>query len=193
MVVTIAVPLRAAFGLQDFITARHLDNMAKVMLATGMVVGYGYLMETFTAWYSHNPFEQYMTLRNRPFGPYAHTYWMMIGCNVLIPQAFWVPWVRNNPVLLWILAIFVNIGMWLERYVIVITSLHRDFLPSAWSMYHGTFWDYATYYGTLGLFLSLMFLFIRFLPVISIAEMRELVHETQEVQAEPGAPEGAAS
>jgi molybdopterin-containing oxidoreductase family membrane subunit len=193
MVVTIAVPLRAAFGLQDFITVRHLDNMAKVMLATGMVVGYGYLMETFTAWYSNNPFEQYMMLQNRPFGPYAHTYWMMIGCNVLIPQALWVPWVRNNPVLLWILAIFVNIGMWLERYVIVITSLHRDFLPSAWSMYHGTFWDYATYYGTLGLFLSLMFLFIRFLPVISIAEMSELVHETQERQAEPGTAEGVPS
>jgi molybdopterin-containing oxidoreductase family membrane subunit len=196
MVVTIAVPLRAAFGLHDFITARHLDNMAKVMLATGMVVGYGYLMETFSAWYGNNPYEQHMMLHARPLGPYAHTYWMMIACNVIIPQAFWAPWVRNRPVLLWILSIFVNIGMWLERYVIVVTSLHQDFLPSSWGMYHGTFWDYATYYGTLGLFLSLMFLFIRFLPVISITEMRELVHETQQEQArhlESGAAEGATS
>jgi molybdopterin-containing oxidoreductase family membrane subunit len=180
MVVTIAVPLRAAFGLHDFITIRHLENMAKVMLATGMVVGYGYLMETFTAWYGNNPFEQQQMLKDRPWGLYAHTWWMMIACNVGTAQFFWIPAVRRNPTLLWFLAIFVNIGMWLERYVIVVVSLHRDFLPSSWSVYHGTFWDYATYYGTIGLFLALLFLFIRFLPVISIAEMRELVHETQE-------------
>jgi len=188
MVVTIAVPLRAAFGLHDFITARHLDNMAKIMLATGLIVGYGYLMEAFIPWYGNNPYEQHTLLHDRPFGAYAHTYWMMLACNVLVPQAFWVPWVRNNPVLLWVLSIFVNIGMWLERYVIVVTSLRSDFLPSSWGMYHGTFWDYATYYGTLGLFLSLMFLFIRFLPVISIAEMRELVHETQHEQERRGEP-----
>jgi molybdopterin-containing oxidoreductase family membrane subunit len=188
MVVTIAVPLRAAFGLQDFITARHLDNMAKIMLATGLIVGYGYLMEAFIPWYGNNPYEQHTLLHDRPFGAYTHTYWMMLACNVLVPQAFWVPWVRNNPVLLWVLSIFVNIGMWLERYVIVVTSLHSDFLPSSWAMYHGTFWDYATYYGTLGLFLSLMFLFIRFLPVISIAEMRELVHEREQEQERRGEP-----
>ncbi len=180
MVVTIAVPLRAVFGLQDFITIRHLENMAKVMLATGMVVGYGYLMETFTAWYGKNPYEQAQMLQERPWGNYAHTWWMMIACNVGTAQLFWIPAIRRNPAVLWVLAIFVNIGMWLERYVIVVVSLHKDFLPSSWSIYHGTFWDYATYYGTLGLFLSLLFLFIRFLPVISIAEMRELVHETQE-------------
>ncbi len=190
MVVTIAVPLRSAFGLQDFITIKHLENMAKVMLATGMVVGYGYLMETFTAWYGKNPFEQDQMLYSRPFGIYAHTWWMMIACNVGTAQFFWIPAVRRNPALLWFLAIFVNIGMWLERYVIVVVSLHRDFLPSSWGEYHGTFWDYATYYGTLGLFLALMFLFIRFLPVISIAEMRELVHETQE-EDRRGEPEAA--
>ena len=118
-------------------------------------------------------------LKNRPTGPYAHTYWMMMTCNVFIPQLLWSPWVRRNVRLLWLISIVVNIGMWLERYVIVITSLHRDYLPSSWSMYHGTIWDYATFYGTLGLFLTLIFLFIRFLPVISITEMRELVYETQ--------------
>ena len=172
--------MRAAFGLEDFITARHLDNMAKVMLATGMIVAYGYLMESFMAWYSRNPFEEYVMLRNRPFGNYAHTYWMMLTCNVFVPQLLWFPGVRRGSWLLWIIAIIVNIGMWLERYVIVVTSLSRDFLPSSWSDYHGTVWDYATFYGSIGLFFSLLFLFIRFLPVISIAEMRELVHETQE-------------
>ena len=179
MVVTIAVPLRAVYGLQDFITIKHLDNMGKILLATGMIVAYGYLMETFTAWYGHNPYEQYTMLHNRPFGPYAHAYWMMIGCNVLIPQILWIPAVRQNPIALWVISIFLNIGMWLERYVIIVTSLHRDFLPSSWSMYHGTIWDYMTYYGTLGFFATLMFLFIRLLPAISITEMRELVHETQ--------------
>jgi Ni/Fe-hydrogenase subunit HybB-like protein len=185
MVVTIAVPLRAVYGLQDFITIKHLDNMGKILLATGMIVAYGYLMETFTAWYGHDPYEQYTMLHNRPFGPYAHTYWMMIGCNVLIPQILWIPAIRQNPIALWIISIFLNIGMWLERYVIIVTSLHRDFLPSSWSMYHGTIWDYMTYYGTLGFFATLMFLFIRLLPAISITEMRELVHETQ---PEPTAP-----
>ena len=183
MVLTLAIPLRAAFGLQDFITMRHLDNMAKVMLATGLIVGYGYLMEAFMAWYGQNPFEHYTTLQNRPFGPYAHTYWIMITCNVLVPQLLWIPWVRSQVVLLWILSILVNVGMWLERYVIVVTSLSRDFMPSAWNMYHGSIWDYATLYGSLGLFAALLFLFIRFLPVISIAEMRELVHESRERQA----------
>jgi Ni/Fe-hydrogenase subunit HybB-like protein len=179
MVITLAIPLRAAFGLEDFITSRHLENMAKVMLATGLIVAYGYMMESFTAWYGNNPFEKFVLLKNRPTGPYAHTYWMMMTCNVFIPQLLWSAWVRRNVKLLWLISIAVNIGMWLERYVIVITSLHRDYLPSSWSMYHGTVWDYATFYGTIGLFLSLIFLFIRFLPVISITEMRELVYESQ--------------
>jgi Ni/Fe-hydrogenase subunit HybB-like protein len=179
MVVTLSVPLRSAFGLKDYITDRHLENMAKVILATGMIVAYGYMMEAFMAWYGNNPYEKFVLLHNRPTGPYWHTYWMMLACNVLVPQLLWFPWVRASVPLLWLISILVNIGMWLERYVIVVTSLHRDFLPSSWSMYHGTFWDYSTFYGTLGLFLSLLFLFIRFLPVISITEMRELVHETQ--------------
>jgi molybdopterin-containing oxidoreductase family membrane subunit len=168
--------------------------MAKVLLATGLIVAYGYLMEAFMAWYGNSPYEKFVLLRNRPWGPYAHTYWMMMTCNVAIPQLLWSARVRLNVPLLWAISIAVNIGMWLERYVIIITSLHRDFLPSSWSMYHGTIWDYATFYGTIGLFLSLLFLFIRFLPVISITEMRELVYETQQERERraPGiAAEGA--
>jgi molybdopterin-containing oxidoreductase family membrane subunit len=180
MVLTLCIPLRAAFQLHDFITARHLDNMGKIMLATGLMVAYGYFMEGFMAWYSGQPFDRYMQLEYRPFGGYSHTYWMMLTCNVLVPQLLWFRSVRLNVPVLWIIAGIVNIGMWLERYVIVVTSLSRDYLPSAWSMYHGTFWDYATLYGSMGLFISLVFLFIRLLPVISMAEMRELVHESQE-------------
>jgi len=180
MVLTLSIPLRSAFQLQDFITDRHLENMAKVMLATGMIVAYGYLIEAFTAWYSGNPYEIYALLNYRPFGYYSHAYWMMLTCNVFLPQLLWFPAVRRNVYLLWILSLVVNTGMWLERYVIVVTSLSRDFLPSSWGVYHATRWDYALYYGSIGLFASLLFLFLRFLPVIAIAEMRELVHETQE-------------
>ena len=170
MVLTLAIPLRAAYGLEDFITLRHLQNMAKVMLATGLIVAYGYLMESFVAWYSGNQFEQYMIL-NRLAGPYAAFYWALLLCNIIVPQALWSARVRSHALALFVIAIIVNIGMWLERFVIVITSLHRDFLPSSWGMYLPTLWDWATYIGTIGLFLALLFLFIRFLPMISIFEM----------------------
>ena len=179
MVLTLAIPLRAAYGLQDFITDRHLDNMAKVMLATSLMVSYGYVMEVFFGFYSANTFEEYLT-RNRMVGPYAPAFWSLILCNVLTPQLLWFRAIRLSPVLLWCIAIVANIGMWLERFVIVITSLHRDFLPSSWGMYYGTFWDWSTYIGTIGVFLFLLFLFIRFLPVISIFEMRELLHKEEE-------------
>jgi Ni/Fe-hydrogenase subunit HybB-like protein len=185
MVVTLSLPLRHYFVLQDFITIKHLDNMAKVMLATGLIVCYGYAAESFMAWYGGNPYEMDQILRSRPKGDYWHTYWMLIACNCCAVQFFWFPWFRRNVYALWIIAGIINVGMWLERYIIVVSSLHADFLPSSWGMYHGTFWDYATFYGTIGLFLSLIFLFIRFLPMISITEMRELVHETQE-RSEPG-------
>jgi molybdopterin-containing oxidoreductase family membrane subunit len=176
MVMTLAIPIRAYYGLEDFITMRHLQNMAKILLATGLIVAYGYLMETFMAWYSGNPFEQYMTL-NRMVGPYATYYWALILCNILVPQAIWIGRVRSNVPALFVIALVVNIGMWLERYIIVVTSLHRDFLPSAWGMYAGTAWDVATFVGSIGLFLALLFLFLRLLPMISIFEMRELVSE----------------
>ena len=176
MVLTLAIPLRKLYGLEDFITLRHLKNMGEVMLATGLIVAYGYLMETFMAWYSGNLYEQYMMM-NRMFGPYAYMYWLLILFNLLVPQALWSRRVRTNVPALFAIAICVNIGMWLERYVIIVVSLSRDFMPSAWGMYSGTLWDYAVLVGSLGLFLALMFLFIRILPMISIFEMRELVHE----------------
>jgi Ni/Fe-hydrogenase subunit HybB-like protein len=178
MVLTLAIPLRSVYGLQDFITDRHLENMAKVMLATGLMVAYGYAIEAFFAWYSANTFEQYVAV-NRATGPYAPAYWALILCNVIVPQLLWSHRIRTSPVLLWAIAIIANIGMWLERFVIVVTSLHRDFLPSSWGMFYPTFWDWAIFAGTIGLFLFLLLLFIRFLPMISIFEMRELVHRTE--------------
>jgi len=131
------------------------------------------------AWYSSSEYEWVM-IWNRMTGPYWHTYWLLILCNCTMVQFLWIGPLRRNVPFLFVVSIIINVGMWLERYVIVITSLHRDFVPAAWDMYHATFWDYSTYYGTIGLFFALMFLFLRVLPVISIAEMRELVHETSE-------------
>ncbi|PYT33707.1 MAG: hydrogenase [Acidobacteria bacterium] len=182
MVLTLAIPLRAIFGLKDFITDRHLQNMAKVMLATGLIVAYGYLIEIFMAWYGDNRFDVYMSL-NRMFGPYAFQFWSLIACNVVAPQALWIKRLRRSPVFLFVIAIIVNVGMWLERYVIIVTSLHRDFLPSSWGMYSGTVWDYSTFVGSIGLFLALMFLFIRFLPMISIFEMRTILPEARVEEA----------
>jgi len=177
MVMTIAIPLRAVFGLQDLITMTHLNNMAKVILATGLMVAYGYFMEFFMAWYSGNQYEIFVTL-NRFFGPYAWAFWVMIAANVLTPQLLWSRRVRHNVPLLFIISLIVNVGMWFERFIIVVTSLSRDFIPAAWDNYYPTFYDFATYIGTIGLFFALLFLFIRVLPVISIFEMRELVAET---------------
>jgi Ni/Fe-hydrogenase subunit HybB-like protein len=174
MVLTLAIPLRKFYQLEDFITMRHLDNMAKVMLATGLIVAYGYGMEAFMAWYSGAKFEEFMIL-NRMFGPYGHMYWALILFNVLIPQVLWVRKVRANVLFLFLISIVVNIGMWLERYVIIVTSLSRDFLPSSWGMYTGTQYDWSMYIGSIGLFLSLLFLFIRFLPMISIFEIRTIL------------------
>jgi len=178
MVMTLLIPLRKIYKFEDFITLQHLDNMAKVMLATGLFVAYGYLTEGFTAWYSGNGAERFW-LFNRSFGPYWWAFAALMICNIIVPQALWSGWVRSKPLLLFVIALIVNAGMWLERYVIIVVSLHRDYLPSAWGMYAGTFWDWATFLGTIGLFLTLIFLFIRVLPMISIFEMRHLLAETQ--------------
>jgi Ni/Fe-hydrogenase subunit HybB-like protein len=178
MVITIAIPLRAYYHLEDFVTLRHLDNMARVMLATGLIVAYGYMMETFMAWYGGNPFEEFV-IWNRFTGPYAPQYWLLILCNVVLPQLLWFKRLRTNVPVLFAMSIVVSVGMWLERYIIIVVSLHRDFLPSSWGMYQGTIWDWATYLGTIGLFASLLFLFVRFLPAISIFEMRTLVPEAE--------------
>lgn len=184
MVATIAIPLRRAYGLESFITIRHLDNMAKVMLATGLVVAYGYMMEAFFAFYSANIFEETM-MRLRFEGPYSNAYWALILCNVLIPQALWFTSVRRNTTALLVVSIVINIGMWLERYVIVVTSLSNDFLPSSWGLYSPTFWDFALYAGTFGLFGTLLLLFIRFLPMISIFEMKTIVPEGNNGKEDP--------
>ncbi len=174
MVLSLVIPVRKAYGLEDFITARHLDYMAKVMLSTGLIVAYGYLFEAFFSWYAGNTFE-WFTMVNRATGPYAPVYWLLMLCNVILPQSLWLKRVRRTPVLLFIVSIVINIGMWLERYMIIITSLHRDFLPSSWAMYYPTFWDIATLAGTIGLFLGLMFLFIRLVPMMSMFELRMLL------------------
>jgi molybdopterin-containing oxidoreductase family membrane subunit len=182
MVLTLAIPIRKFYHLEDFVTMQHLDNMGKLMLATGMIVAYGYMMETFMAYYSGNVFDKSMIL-NRMTGPYAIVYWVLILCNIAIPQALWSGRVRRNVGALFLISLVVNVGMWLERFVIVVTSLSRDFTPSAWGMFYPTGWDWATFVGSIGLFLTLLYLFIRYLPMISIFEMRELVAETQAPKA----------
>jgi molybdopterin-containing oxidoreductase family membrane subunit len=183
MVLTLAIPLRQFYGLEDFVTLRHLDNMAKILLATGLIVAYGYLMETFMAFYSGPSYDRYMIV-NRMTGPYAPIYCILIACNIAIPlTTLWFAKIRRNVAALFVISLIVQVGMWLERFVIVVTSLHRDFLPSSWGMYHPTIWDWATFAGSIGLFLTLFFLFIRFLPMISIFEMRGLVHQVNEKKA----------
>jgi Ni/Fe-hydrogenase subunit HybB-like protein len=171
MVLTILIPARQLFGLQDLITLKHVDNMAKVILATGSMVGYAYAMEFFTAAYSANPFESFVFM-NRAMGPYAWAYWTMITCNVLTPQFFWFKKLRQNIWFVLVLCIFVNIGMWFERFVIIVTSLHRDFLPSSWGYFRPTWVDALTFAGSVSLFLHLFLLFIRFLPMIAMSEVK---------------------
>jgi len=178
MVLTILIPARALFGLHDIINEKHLDNMCKIILLTGSMVGYAYMMEFFIAWYGANPYEQYAFI-NRATGPYWWAYWSMVSCNVITPQLFWMKRFRSNPVIIFILCIFVNIGMWFERFVIIVTSLHRDFLPSAWDYFHPTYVDIWTFIGSIGIFLSLFLLFIRFLPMVAIAEVKGVLPEAE--------------
>ena len=174
MVLTIVIPLRWVYGLNNFVTARHIDLMAKVMLLTGWIVAYGYFSEFFVAWRTGDIFERFETV-NRATGPYAAVFWGVMFCNVVAPQFIWSQRVRGSAVAVFIVALIVNIGMWLERFMIVVTSLHRDFMPSSWGMYYPTFWDWSTLIGTLGFFMALLFLFMRFLPAISMSETRALV------------------
>ena len=180
MVLTLAIPLRAFYKLEDFVTMRHLDNMAKMLLATGLIVAYGYMEETFTAFYSGNPFDRYMIM-NRMFGPYAPWYWLLITCNIAIPMTLlWSSKIRRNVKALFCLSLVVKLGMWLERFLIGVTSLHRDFVPSSGGIFYPTAIHFMLLFGTIGLFFTLFYLFIRYLPMISIFEMRELVHKTAE-------------
>jgi Ni/Fe-hydrogenase subunit HybB-like protein len=178
MVLMLAIPIRKIYGLEDFITDRHLQNSAKVMLATGWIVAYGYAIEAFTGWYGGNRYDQTL-LWNRLYGPYANLYYALLICNIFIPQLLWIRKMRTNPVWLFLISFVILVGMWLERFVIIVISLSRDFLTSSWGMYYPTRWDFMTFFGTIGMFLMSMFLFVRILPMISIFEMRTLLPEAE--------------
>jgi molybdopterin-containing oxidoreductase family membrane subunit len=171
MVLTLMIIARKVMDLEDYITTRHLEAMTKVIIATGMIVGMAYGTEFFIAWYSGNPYERFVFI-NRALGPYAWAYWIMVGCNVISPQFFWFKKIRTTPWMIFILTIFVNIGMWFERFVIIVTSLHRDYLPSAWAMYKPTFIEVATLLGSFGLFFTLFLIFTRVLPMIAASEVK---------------------
>ncbi len=186
MVLTLLIPLRTLCKLEEVITVRHVELMGKVILATGSIVGYAYGMEFFIAWYGGNPYELY-AFKNRAFGPYWWAYWSMVSCNVICPQLFWFKKVRTSMLIVFIISIFVNIGMWFERFVIIVTSLHRDYLPSNWAYFKPTWVDIWQFIGTFGLFMTLFLLFLRFLPMIAISEVKGVTP-----QADPHHPLGGA-
>jgi len=197
MVMTLAVPARELWGLKNFITMRHLENMCKVILLTGSMVGYAYVMEFFIAWYSGELYESFAFI-NRAFGPYAWAYWIMVSCNVITPQIFWFKKARNSIAIMFTASLVVNVGMWFERFVIVVTSLANDFLPSSWGIFEPTWVDVLTFLGSFGLFMTFFLLFIRFLPVLAIAEIKAIMpeadphghgHSYYEFEAEPVKPE----
>ncbi|MEK9657900.1 MAG: NrfD/PsrC family molybdoenzyme membrane anchor subunit [bacterium] len=184
MVVTLMVIARELFGLKHIMTLHHLECMNKIILATGMMVGYAYAMEFFMAWYSGNEYEAFAFV-NRAFGPYYWAYWIMVSCNVLSPQFFWFKKLRRSIPFMFVISIFVNIGMWFERFVITVTSLHRDFMPSSWGYYKPTFVDVCTFIGSFGLFFTLFLLFLKFLPMIAVFEIKGVMP-----QANPHAHDG---
>jgi molybdopterin-containing oxidoreductase family membrane subunit len=179
MVVTWMIPAREFLGLKHVVTPKHIEMMCKVMLATGMIVTYGYVMEHFIAWYSGNPYEfaQFFLVRQR--GPMSGVYWLMIFCNCVVPQIFWTKRGRTNLPVVWIAAILINVGMWCERFNIIVTSLHRDFLPSSWHNYFPTWVDISLFVGTIGLFSTLFLLFLKFVPAVAVTEVKELRHELE--------------
>ncbi len=174
MVLTLAIIARRFYNLENIITLNHFDKMAKIMLLTGSIVGYAYAMEFFIAWYSGNIYE-YFTFTNRALGPYAWAYWTMLTCNVLVPQFFWFKQLRRNVKFLFAASILINIGMWFERFVITVTSLSRDFLPAAWDYYSPTIIDILIFVGSFGLFFTGFLLFIRFLPIVSMSEVKSVL------------------
>lgn len=178
MVVTVMIFVRKIFDLENIITVNHLEKMNKVILATGMMVGYAYAMEFFIAWYSGNPFEQFVFI-NRALGPYAWAYWIMVSCNVISPQIFWFRKLRRSIPVMLVVVILVNVGMWFERFVITVTSLHRDFLPSSWGYFVPTIFDIGTLLGSFGLFFTLVILFTKTLPVVSISEIKAVAEGAQ--------------
>jgi Ni/Fe-hydrogenase subunit HybB-like protein len=193
MVVTWLIPARQFLGLKHVVTMRHIENMAKVMLATGMMVSYGYIMEHFVAWYSGNRYEYDMFFKVRWQGPFAPVFWLMAFCNVVVPQIFWWKRFRTSLVVVWIASLLINVGMWCERFNIIVTSLHRDFLPGSWGTYSPTWVDIGLFTGTIGLFSTLFLLFLKFLPAVAVQEIKELRHEAEhEAHAAPAGASGGA-
>jgi len=171
MVMTLAIVARTVYKMEDFITLKHLENMNKIILLTGTMVGYAYGCEFFISWYSGNDYERFAFI-NRATGDYAWAYWTMVSCNVIFPQIFWFRKMRRSIIVMFVLSITVNIGMWFERFVIIVTSLANDFMPSAWDYFTPTFFDYSILIGSFGLFLTLFLLFLRFLPMVAISEIK---------------------
>jgi molybdopterin-containing oxidoreductase family membrane subunit len=178
MVLVLAIPIRKFYNIEDFITMRHIENSAMVMLATGWIVAYGYAFEAFMNWYGGDPYESFLRW-NRLHGPYASFYYALLITNLLIPQILWVKKIRNNPIWLFLVSLDVLVGMWLERFIIVIVSLTRDFTNSAFGQYYPTHIDWAILCGTLGFFAACMFLFLRLLPAVSISELKTLLPEAE--------------
>jgi len=187
MVMNFLIPVRAYYGLKDLVTIRHIDWMCKILLATGMIVFYGYILEVFYGFYSGNVFETALTKDWRFNGPYSGYYWALILCNGIIPQLFWIPKMRTNLLVVWLVSFVVGIGMWLERFVIIPISLTNNYLPASNKMYYPTMWDFMMFGGTIGFFIFLMMLFLRFLPAINIFEMKDLLHKVinDESKVEP--------
>jgi molybdopterin-containing oxidoreductase family membrane subunit len=178
MVLTLMIPARSIYGLHDLLTPKHIDNMAKIIVLTGTIVGYAYIMEAFIAFYGGNPFEADAFHMRMFSGPYVWAYWTMMFCNVLAPQLFWIPWCRKNLVVVMCVCMCVNTGMWYERFVIIVTTLARDFMPGQWGYYEPTWVEIAMFVGTHGLFLFLFLLFIRFLPMIAISEVKGVLPQS---------------
>jgi molybdopterin-containing oxidoreductase family membrane subunit len=179
MVLTLLIIMRKVLGLEDYITISHIENMNKVIILTGSIVGVAYLTELFVSWYSGVEYEQYAFL-NRATGPYWWSYWSMMTCNVITPQLFWFKKIRKSLIATFIISIFVNIGMWFERFVIIVTSLHRDYLPSSWTMFHPSFVDIGIFIGTIGIFFTLFLIFSRTFPVIALSELKTILKATSE-------------
>ncbi|HEX4083458.1 MAG TPA: NrfD/PsrC family molybdoenzyme membrane anchor subunit, partial [Chthoniobacteraceae bacterium] len=175
MVLTLLVPIRAIYKIEHLVTLNHIENMAKLLLTMGMFVLFGHLSEYFMAWYGGDLYEQYQAM-HEAIGTYADAFYISMACTALAIQPLWLARVRRSPVLLFFISILVNVGMWAERFLNIVGSLHHDYLPSSWHVYHTTFWDWSTFVGTIGLFLTLLFLFLRFFPLVSMAEVRGLIH-----------------
>ncbi|MFN5889905.1 MAG: NrfD/PsrC family molybdoenzyme membrane anchor subunit [Bacteroidota bacterium] len=178
MVATLLVVARKVMNYENYITIGHLDAMTKIIMVTGSIVGIAYLTEFFIAWYSGVEYEQY-AFTNRAFGPYWWAYWSMMSCNLIAPQVFWFRWARTTPWFIFIMSIVVNVGMWFERFVIIVTSLHRDYLPSSWVMYAGSLTEIGLFLGTFGIFFTCFFLFAKFLPVINMAEVKSILRNRE--------------